>query len=285
MRHLDLCSGIGGFALAASWTKKIETVAFCEIDEFCRKVLKKNFSNTPIHGDVHTLKGDEYGPIDIITGGYPCQPFSFAGKRRGEEDDRHIWPEVFRITKRSKPRWLLLENVAGHIGMGLDKVLSDLESVKYSCRPVVIPACSVNAPHRRDRVWIIANSEGPANRKPNSRKAERQGKEFREGSCDDASNSYCERREGSGKRQIQGKSDFSSFKDCRSIEDWRRLPDILKPLLLGGNNGIPNRLDRTRGIGNAIVPQVAYEILISILKADEKFYTGSKAKEEQKEAL
>ena len=156
MRLLDLFSGIGGFSYAAE--KLIggyETVAFCEMDEFCQKVLKKHWPQVPIFDDVRTIDATRLGRIDIVTGGYPCQPFSQAGRRQGEEDERHLWPEMLRIIKSCQPRYVLAENVAGHVTMGLDQVLTDLEDQGYTTRPIIVPACAKNAPHRRDRVWII----------------------------------------------------------------------------------------------------------------------------------
>ena len=135
----------------------MKTVAFCEIDPYCRAVLSKHWPDIPIHDDVRTLNARQYG-ADLICGGYPCQPFSTAGKRRGAEDDRHLWPEMFRIIKECRPAWILCENVAGHVNLGLDDVLSDLESEGYACQPFIIPALAVDAKHRRDRVWIVANA-------------------------------------------------------------------------------------------------------------------------------
>ena len=159
LRVLDLFSGIGGFSLGLERTGGFETVAFCEIEEFPRKVLKKHWPNVPCFNDVSDLKrSDIDGPIDVICGGYPCQPFSTAGKRQGAEDDRHLWPEVNRILDEFRPAWFIGENVAGHVSLGLDTVLSDLEVKGYACRPFIIPACAVDAKHRRDRVWIVANA-------------------------------------------------------------------------------------------------------------------------------
>ena len=156
MRLLDLFSGIGGFSYAAEkLVGGYKTVAFCEMDEFCQKVLQKHWPEIPIYDDVRTLDATRLGRIDIVTGGYPCQPFSQAGKRQGEKDERHLWPEMLRIIKSCKPRYVVAENVAGHVNMGLDQVLTDLENQGYTTRPIIIPACAKNAPHRRDRVWII----------------------------------------------------------------------------------------------------------------------------------
>ena len=220
MKHLDLFSGIGGFALAAQWAG-IETVAFCEIDDFACKVLNKNFPDVPVHRDIRELDGSLYAGIDIITGGYPCQPFSTAGKRKGADDPRHLWPEMLRVIKQARPAWVVCENVAGHITMGLDDVLFDLESLGYAARAIVIPACAVGANHRRQRVWVIANAT-----------------EFRLG------------------------NDLQSERHDITPHIWGQWQEWeIKPTISGTDDGIPNRVDRIASIGNAIVPQVAYEIL------------------------
>lgn len=162
MKALDLFSGIGGFSLGLE-RAGMETVAFCEYDEKCRQVLKKHWPDVPQYDDVRTLTGerlrqDGIGDIGLICGGYPCQPFSLAGKRKGEADDRHLWPEFKRLIQEIGPTWVLCENVAGHINMGLDSVLADLESEGYQSQVFVIPACAVGAFHRRDRVWIVAHT-------------------------------------------------------------------------------------------------------------------------------
>jgi len=175
LKHIDLFSGIGGFSLAFEATQKIETVAFCEIEEYPQKVLKKNFPGVPIYNDIRELVNNgSTRPIwgegkwqeiecDILTGGYPCQPFSQAGKRKGEKDDRHLWPFMLEIIKQKRPKFIVAENVAGHITLGLDNVLFDLEGEGYSARAVVLPASSVNAHHRRDRVWVIGKDTPDSN--------------------------------------------------------------------------------------------------------------------------
>jgi len=158
MRVLDLFSGIGGFSLAAQqvgW----ETVGFCESDEYCKKVLRKHWPSVRIWEDVKEL-AQLKEPIgcDVITGGFPCQPFSNAGKQRGTYDDRYLWPDMLKVIELERPAWIIAENVAAIIPMGLDQVLFDLEAQSYSARALVIPAASVGAPHPRQRVWIIAHT-------------------------------------------------------------------------------------------------------------------------------
>ena len=162
MKVLDLFSGIGGFSLGLE-RAGMDTLAFCEIEEYPQKVLKKHWPDVPLFEDVRELTKEKiedatgYVP-ELICGGYPCQPFSVAGKQRGAEDDRHLWPEVYRLIKSIKPRWVVCENVAGHINLGLDEVLASLEAEGYTWWAFVIPACAVDGYHRRDRVWIVANS-------------------------------------------------------------------------------------------------------------------------------
>ena len=163
MAHVDLCSGIGGFALGFQWAGLSKPVLFCDIELWSRQILRKHWPDVLIAEDVKELANDPDGLIpdcDILTAGYPCQPFSLAGERRGTEDDRHIWPEIFTIIKAKRPTWAVFENVYGHVSMGLDEVLSDLEGSSYAVRPFIVPACAVDAPHRRDRVWIIARNVG-----------------------------------------------------------------------------------------------------------------------------
>ena len=164
MRHLDLFSGIGGFALGLEATQKIKTVAFCEIDKYCTKVLNKNWPEVPVYKDIKELtydklKADGIDSIDIITGGYPCQPFSVAGLKKGVEDPRHLWPEYFRIIKELRPTWVIGENVSGHIKLGLDAVQEDLESEGYSLRTFSVSASSIGANHQRERIWTVAYSQ------------------------------------------------------------------------------------------------------------------------------
>ena len=163
MRLLDLFSGIGGFSYAAEkLVGGYETVAFCEQDEFCQKVLRKHWKDVPIYDDVRTIDAARLGRIDIVAGGFPCQAVSQAGLQKATEDDRWLWDEMLRIIQDCKPKWIIGENVVGLInineGILFEQVQTDLEKEGYSVQSVVIPACAKNAPHRRDRVWIVGYS-------------------------------------------------------------------------------------------------------------------------------
>ena len=168
LRHLDLFSGIGGFSLGLEATGGFETVAFCDIEEFPRKVLQKHWPHVKQYTDIKELSYDKLRSdgiisdnkkIDIITGGYPCQPFSVAGRKKGEKDPRHLWPEYFRLVQELRPTWVIGENVGGHIKLGLDTVLENLESEGYAVRTFSIPASAIGANHKRERVWVLAYSE------------------------------------------------------------------------------------------------------------------------------
>jgi DNA-cytosine methyltransferase len=158
LRHVDLCSGIGGFSLGFEWAGLSKPVLFCDIEPWSRKILNKHWPDVPIAEDVKELANDPEGLVpecDIITAGYPCQPFSVAGSQKGEADPRHIWPYIFRIIAQRRPTWVVCENVYGHVRLGLDKVLTDLETEGYTSRTFIVPACGINAPHKRDRLWIV----------------------------------------------------------------------------------------------------------------------------------
>ena len=164
MKLLDLFAGIGGFSLAAHWMGW-ETAAFVEWDQFNQKVLAKNFPGVPIHGDIKDFDATQYnGTVDIITGGFPCQPFSTAGKREGTNDERYLWPEMLRIIREVQPTYVIGENVAGIYSMDdgsvFEQVCTDMENEGYSIQPFCIPACATGAPHRRDRWWFIGTNEG-----------------------------------------------------------------------------------------------------------------------------
>ena len=166
MNHLDLFSGIGGFSLGlekAGFTTK----AFCEMDPFCKLVLNKHWKDIPVYDNIKTLHGiqieKDIGAIDIITGGFPCQPYSVAGKQKGTNDDRYLWPEMFRVIREVQPTFIIAENVKGLVniqdGMVFETVCSDLESEGFEVQTFIIPAAGIGAPHKRERVWIVGYSE------------------------------------------------------------------------------------------------------------------------------
>ena len=162
LKLLDLFSGIGGFSLGLESTGGFETIAFVEKDDFCQKVLKKHWPNTTIEGDIRNVKGDKY-EADVITGGFPCQPFSVAGKRKGVDDDRYLWDETIRVVRECKPKWFIGENVEGLIninnGVVLRQVQTDLEKEGFEVQCLVIPASGIGAWHQRKRIWIMGYSK------------------------------------------------------------------------------------------------------------------------------
>ena len=233
MRLLDLFSGIGGFSLAASWVwgDELDIVGFCEIDKYCHKVLNKNFPGVPIHKDITTLDGNQFKNIDIITGGFPCQDISIAGRGKslineetGETTRSGLWFEMLRVISEVRPRYTLIENVPMLTVRGGVRVIADLTEIGYDASWTIISAKDVGAWHKRARIWIVATD----------------------------SNS---------KRRCRWNTKWKDAKDVRKL---RRSPKYgywnAEPKLGRVANGIPNRVDRLKGLGNAIVPQVAYEI-------------------------
>jgi len=281
MKVLDLFSGIGGFSLAARWAG-LETIAFCEIESYPREVLKKNFPNVPIHENIEDLDGNHYKGIDIITGGYPCQPFSVAGPQKGNKDHRYLWPEMLRVITQARPTWIVCENVVGHVSMGLDQVLSDLENEGYATKPFIIPACGVDARHRRDRVWIVGyskhngSSASTEKREPSqtcddSEKGPEATRKLKRASlpvdcCTMAYPHSITRNVQQATKPQKHKMRITSRGQSRDYRE--RTLWIPEPGLGRVANGIPRRVDRIKSLGNAIVPQVAYKIFKSILVVD-----------------
>lgn len=296
MKQIGLFAGIGGFELAARWVGW-ETIAVSEIDPFCQKVLQYHFPGAQLHGDIKTTDFTGYsGQCDVITGGFPCQPFSAAGKRRGTADERYLWPEMLRVINEVKPRWVIGENVRGLVnwdgGLVFDTVCTELENIGYEVQPFIIPACGVNAPHRRDRIWFIANAKGYVTRKQepkNSEWAEHTTERDKvwsdvtriggNGNVADAQNVF--NASGLGRNALnnehgnteQGQSgrEFGATNSARNT--WDGFPT--QPPVCGGNHGVPDGLDgiafskwrkeSIKSYGNAIVPQVAYEIYKAIM--------------------
>jgi len=240
LKSLDLFSGIGGFALGFHWAG-IETAAFCEIELYPRKVLAKNFPNVPIHRDIKELNGYDYKEIDIITGGFPCQPHSLAGKRRASEDERDLWGEMLRIICEARPKWVVAENVPGLLssesGRYFGRVLRDLAQEGYCVQWFSLSASAVGAWHKRERIWIVAHLGSP-------------------------------RRQRSLQKAIQRQSRIPWGKNGRRIESWPRMSSISSPRICRASDGIPRRVDRTKGCGNAVVPQIPYLIGRAIMKAE-----------------
>ena len=241
MKGIELFAGIGGIALAAE-RAGIETVAFCERDLFCQKVLKKHWPDVPIFDDIRVLdrqvlekRGVNIEAIELISGGFPCQPYSIAGKRRGQKDDRDLWSEMFRVISEVRPTWVVGENVANFVNMGLDNTLSDLESIGYTCQSFIIPACAVGARHRRDRTFIVAHADSK----------------------------YVE---GSKQKEIQRKPGLQRFPHYGSVKEWSERSTVHQPKLLRSFNGIPDQVDRIRSLGNAVVPQQIYPIFKAIME-------------------
>ena len=271
MKVLDLFSGIGGFSLGLEWAG-METIAMCEKDKFCRQVLAKHWPDITIHEDIRDLDGKDYkGSIDVVCGGFPCQPFSVAGKQLGKADDRHLWPEMLRVIKESAPTWVIGENVSGFVRMALDDVCSDLEGEGYRVQSFVIPACAVEAHHRRDRCWVVAYSDKNDRRR-------------RDSTISQERHTWMEHRSG-GQGQSLGGSDsdvayseserVQRLRSCGLEESHAHGPALL-PLCEGKGfgstywetepdvdrvvDGVPNRVDRIRSLGNAVVPQLVQRI-------------------------
>uniref|UniRef100_A0A6M3LA02 DNA (cytosine-5-)-methyltransferase n=1 Tax=viral metagenome TaxID=1070528 RepID=A0A6M3LA02_9ZZZZ len=330
-RHLDLFSGIGGFAYAAQqvWDDDYECVGFVEIDPFCQAVLKLRFPGVPIHDDIKTFGGEQGEPIgeesriDLLTGGFPCQPFSAAGLRRGKADNRWLWKDMLRVIQEVRPSWIIAENVYGLLtmqgGLVFDEIISDMENEGYEVQPFIIPACAKNAPHRRDRVWIIGNAtetrlqKSPAEEQQESvQDAERRNRtdvnntairsEDQEREIQEWQNAESNRSDSPDRGDAQNSrsqrssrrsKDSRQILECESTEtentgsdfllwniDWRdvalatchdRVDDGISARLDGLElSAAKHRMERIKALGNAIVPQVAMEIMKGIKYAEQQ---------------
>jgi DNA (cytosine-5)-methyltransferase 1 len=343
MNHIGLFEGIGGFSLAASWAGW-QTVAWCEWNEFGQKVLSYHFPKAEKHGDITKSDFTKYrGKVDIITGGFPCQPFSVAGKQLGTEDERHLWPEMIRAVREVQPRWVVGENVGGILnwngGMVFEQVHLDLENEGYEVQTFILPACAVNAPHRRDRVWFVAHKNAVRNGRPSNKRKEKSGiGQFWDVSAGDneriranddkvgdAANADSSTKGSSGqsveidtkrrryaiqqkkrratakqrigrsyvlqnandpnsaikqRKHVKQQDERKPFGSNRRImaDQWQNFPN--QSPICGGDDGLPTELDgitipkwRTETVkayGNAIVPQVAYQIFKAINEYESK---------------
>jgi len=244
LKALELFAGIGGIALAEQMAG-IDVVGLSEIEDYPVKVLQKNFPNVPILKDVRNINketlrevGIDADTIDIVSGGFPCQPFSTAGHRRGKEDDRDLWPEMFRIVKEVRPNWVVRENVANFANMELDRTLSNLESEGYETRTFVLPACGVDAKHKRVRTFIVANANSyrrVASRKTKCKKFEKKQRKWQFGSA-----------------------------SCTPAR-WSTEPRVGRVA-----NGVPNRMDRLKCLGNAVVPEQILPIFKAIVEIEKE---------------
>lgn len=287
MKHLDLFSGIGGFALATEMVWDDVEHVFCDIEPFSQRILAKHWPNSKIYGDIRWLNGQEIGKIDILTGGFPCQPFSAAGSRRGTEDNRHLWPEMLRVIRETHPSIVLGENVYGFTtwdgGVVLERVCTDLEAEGYEVFPFIIPACSLNAPHRRDRVWIIAHATSAGdNRGPSEIYQEKWGPQ-RELLAEhaDTDNLWVSTNSASTgsewgsaetrERVSSPEGRHTTWAEDERRDNWNNWPAAAAELC-PVDDGLPGglvrprgwRADAFKGAGNAIVPQVAAQILQAI---------------------
>lgn len=322
MIHLDLFSGIGGFAYAADQVWDNVEHIFCDFDPFCRAVLTKHWPEAYIHDNIKTLdsdtidKGlerfkqnqtqgqsgqsggtgqDETPRPFILTGGFPCQPFSAAGLRRGTADARHLWPEMLRVIRLTQPEWVIAENVRGLItwneGLVFESVCTDLEDAGYEVQPVIIPASALNAPHRRDRIWFIAHAinSGPrgTERRSNGKSGE-VSKEYRTQDStagefggttgdgdDDGLDADTERKrlQFGQKKETERYGEFGSRSRGKKGADWQRNWTEVAAELCSVDDGLPaelgglklsksaHRKEQLKAYGNAIVPQVAMEIM------------------------
>ncbi len=319
LTHISLFTGIGGIDLAAEWAG-FETVLMVENNPYCQKVLKKQWPDVPILEDIYNVnketiqeamanafgRGEQQSkgdipegrgwtsnggedrntaaaanfPITLITGGFPCQPVSHAGKRRGKEDDRWLWPEMLRVISEVRPTWVVAENVTGLLTMGFYDCLSDLEGEGYETQAFVIPACGVNAPHRRDRIFIVAhaiNSSDRGGRGQSGEKDSLSGKNeqalysgLSSRTSDVANTEFRTERTTHRKGSNRGRTDSQQDNrdslgndlgnSCISGEEqWSVEPELGRVAY-----GIPHRVDRLRALGNAVVPQQIYPILKAI---------------------
>ena len=275
MTHGSLFSGIGGFDLAAEWMGW-ENLFNCEWEEFPRKVLKHHFPNAKQYGDIKEFNATAYaGRIDILTGGFPCQPYSTAGKRKGKEDERHLWPEMLRVIRECSPRWVVGENVRGLVnwngGLVFEEVCADLEACGYSVQPFIFPACAVNAPHRRDRVWFVAhaNDKGRSNGygEIQGTNGEVPKRHDRSESCDTNLRNAPDTDDGSRPQDA-----VCTRRQKLTVLPWAEFPTVSP--VCGGDDGLPKELDgitfpkwrreSIKAYGNAIVPQVALQIFKAI---------------------
>jgi DNA (cytosine-5)-methyltransferase 1 len=308
MTHGSLFSGIGGFDIAAEWAGW-DNLFHCEWNPFGQRVLKHYWPQSTSYDDITKTDFTIWnGRIDVLTGGFPCQPYSLAGKRKGKEDERHLWPEMLRAIREIQPPYVVGENVFGLInwngGLVFDEVQADLEAEGYEVWPYVLPACAINAPHRRDRVWFVAYYHGTglqeARAEQQTTRLKQHGKlglPITNTDCNGCDQCNGNNEKHTSKRGFDALNDFnettmhtnSTSKQREHIGQTRERkfngPDSrdgfnnfqnfpTQPPICGGDDGLPTELDgitfskwrneSIKAYGNAIVPQVAYQIFKSI---------------------
>jgi DNA (cytosine-5)-methyltransferase 1 len=299
MKVGSLFSGIGGFDLGLE-RAGCEIIWQVENNEYCRRVLRKHWPSVPCHGDITVIDWRDIPAVDLVCGGFPCQPFSCAGKQRGAADDRYLWPEVVRCLSILRPTWFLGENVPGLLHLGIDQVLSDLEALGYQTSVLGIPACGVDAPHRRDRLWIVgwhANDWRCSRNGWKEREIQEQNsisarnihhvahaarlqpgrKESwpigeRTGECSESINVADAKECGLEREREQSTGDTERSRQVkpvgrRSANNGRWLPE---PAVGRVAHGIPHRVDRLKGLGNAIVPQIAEALGMMIMEVEKQ---------------
>lgn len=272
MRSLELFAGIGGIALAEQMAG-IEVAGLCEYADYPRAILQKHWPDVPLFKDVTKLDREDLtnagispDSIDIVSGGFPCQPFSIAGKRKGTEDDRDLWPEMFRIIKQIWPTWVVGENVANFANMELDRTLSDLEDLGYQTRAFVLPACAVGAPHQRLRTFIVAHSN--RERQLQSQGTDQDQRRWTRNGSEVLADAGGKRWQTSGHDEFgniahrQSKRQFSTTSSTPA--KWQPEPSVGRVA-----DGVPNRMDRIKALGNAVVPQQILPIFKAIVQIEE----------------
>ena len=266
MQLVDLFSGIGAFSLAGKqvWGDELEILGFSEIKEFPIKVYQKNFPGVPNLGDIRKIDGYsiKFSGPSIITGGFPCPPFSHAGNRRGKEDDRFIWPEMVRIISEAKPTWVVAENVLGIISLGIDDCISDLGCQGYETELFVLPACGLGAIHKRNRIFLIAHTNG--NGEPTkSRLSGEIPKRFMDPTNSNTNHSereHLQRMEGDWCKQ-EGTKTKKMVRDIWQNEN--------QPPVCGMDDGVPNRVDRVTALGNSIYVPILIMIFECMKQVEE----------------
>lgn len=308
LSHLSLFSGIGGIDLAAEWAG-FESIGQCEMNEYARKVLQKNFGTIPRWRDVRDVTKESFWrecktrELTLLSGGFPCQPFSVAGKQRGEDDDRFLWPEMLRVVSELRPTWAIGENVGGFVSMALDNVLTDLENINYETRAFLLPACAVGAPHRRDRCFIVAHTNGTRRIRGEYSKTDRcRCSEFKSETeilQSDKTNAIphtneirCDlrgfEREGIHRNKARHETDSGGETISNADSPQREGGELpirstkehantggrgrwtSEPAVGRVADGVPSRVDRLRCLGNAVVPQQVYPILKYIAEIEQQ---------------